>query len=59
MIAVDWSHNKGLTVYDGKKLSVVDRKAFTKRLERTPEARYKNNTIEGGRVLGKSRPGLN
>ncbi len=32
MIAIDWSHNKGLTVYNGKKLSVIDRKAFLKKL---------------------------
>jgi len=32
MIAVDWSHIKGLTIYDGKKLSVIDRKAFLKKL---------------------------
>ena len=32
MIAVDWSHNKGLTIYDGKKLSVIDKKAFLKTL---------------------------
>lgn len=32
MIAIDWSHNKGLTIYDGKKASVVDRKALLKKL---------------------------
>lgn len=32
MIAVDWSHNKGLTIYDGKKVSVLDRKTLLKKL---------------------------
>lgn len=32
MIAIDWSHNKGLTIYNGKKASVIDRKAFLKKL---------------------------
>lgn len=32
IIAVDWSHIKGLTIYDGKKVSVVDRKALLKKL---------------------------
>lgn len=32
MIAIDWSHTKGLTIYDGKKASVIDRKALLKRL---------------------------
>ena len=32
MIAIDWSHTKGLSIYDGKKVSVLDRKALLKRL---------------------------
>ncbi len=32
MIAVDWSHTKGLTTYDGKKTVAVERKTFLKRL---------------------------
>lgn len=32
MIAIDWSHTKGLTIYDGKKVAVVDRKALLKKL---------------------------
>lgn len=31
-IAVDWSHIKGLTIYNGKKVSVVDRKGLLKKL---------------------------
>lgn len=34
MIAVDWSHTKGLTTYDGKKLQTEDRKALINRLKR-------------------------
>jgi len=33
MIAVDWSHTKGLVTYDGKKLRTEDRKALIKRLQ--------------------------
>jgi len=33
MIAVDWSHTKGLTTYDGKKLKTEDRKALIRRLQ--------------------------
>ncbi len=32
MIAVDWSHRKGLTTYDGKKLRVEDTRNFITRL---------------------------
>ena len=32
MLAIDWSHTKGLTTYDGKKLLTIDRKALLKRL---------------------------
>jgi hypothetical protein len=32
MIAVDWSHRKGLMTYDGKKLRVEDTKSFITRL---------------------------
>lgn len=32
MLAIDWSHTKGLTIYDGKKLSVVDRRSLLKKL---------------------------
>jgi hypothetical protein len=35
MIAVDWSHTKELTTYDGDKLRVEDRKALLKRLAKT------------------------
>jgi hypothetical protein len=33
-IAVDWSHTKGFTTYDGKKVSVEDRKSLLERLKR-------------------------
>ncbi len=47
MIAVDWSHRKGLTTYDGKKLRVEDTKSFITRLstvkrERADKAAYKS-----------------
>lgn len=32
MIAVDWSHTKGLTIYNGKKVAILDRKALLKKL---------------------------
>lgn len=32
MIAIDWSHTKGLMIYDGKKALTIDRKALLKRL---------------------------
>ena len=32
IVAVDWSHTRGLVTYDGKKTSVVDRRALLKRL---------------------------
>lgn len=30
MLAIDWSHTKGLTVYDGKKVSIIDRRSLLK-----------------------------
>lgn len=33
MIAVDWSHTKGLATYDGKKVKIEDRRAFLKRIK--------------------------
>lgn len=33
-IAVDWSHTKGLTTYDGKKVRVEDRKSLLQRLKK-------------------------
>lgn len=33
MIAIDWSHTKGLTIYNGERVSIIDRKALLKRLE--------------------------
>jgi len=30
MLAIDWSHTKNLTVYDGKKVSVIDRRSLLK-----------------------------
>ena len=32
MLAIDWSFTKGLTIFDGKKTAVVDRKSLLKRL---------------------------
>lgn len=32
MIAIDWSHIKDLTIYNGKKVSILNRKALLKRL---------------------------
>lgn len=32
MIAVDWSHTKGLVTFDGKKLRIEDKKSLVKRL---------------------------
>ena len=32
MIAIDWSHTKGLATFDGKKLRIEDKKALVKRL---------------------------
>jgi len=32
MITIDWSHTKGLTIFNGKRVSLVDRKALLKRL---------------------------
>ncbi|MBA7699346.1 hypothetical protein ES703_108041 [subsurface metagenome] len=32
MIAIDWSHTKGFTAYDGTRVSVLDKKALLKRL---------------------------
>ena len=32
MLAIDWSHTKGLTIFDGKKAVVVDRKSLLKKL---------------------------
>jgi len=34
MLAIDWSHTKGLTTYDGKKLQIEDKKALIKRLNK-------------------------
>jgi hypothetical protein len=33
-IAVDWSHTKGLTTYDGKKVRVEDKRSLLKRLKK-------------------------
>lgn len=33
-IAVDWSHTKGLTTYDGKKVSIEDRRSLLQRLKK-------------------------
>lgn len=33
MLAIDWSHTKGLTIYDGKKCKVETRKSLLKRLK--------------------------
>jgi len=33
MIAVDWSHTKNLTTYDGKKIRIEDRKSLIERLK--------------------------
>ncbi|GAJ22349.1 unnamed protein product, partial [marine sediment metagenome] len=30
MIAIDWSHTKGFTVYDGKRIKRVDRATLLK-----------------------------
>lgn len=30
--AIDWSHKKGLAIYDGKKSAIIDRKSLLKRL---------------------------
>lgn len=32
ILAIDWSHAKGLTIYDGKKTSIIDRKTLLKKL---------------------------
>lgn len=32
MLAIDWSHTKGLTIYNGKKTSMIDRRALLKKL---------------------------
>lgn len=32
MITIDWSHTKGLAIYDGEKASVIDRRSLLKRL---------------------------
>ena len=32
MIAIDWSHTKGLVVYNGRKLEILDRRVIAKRL---------------------------
>lgn len=34
MIAIDWSHTKGLITYDGKKLRAEDRKSLIKRISK-------------------------
>ena len=45
MIAVDWSHTKGLTVYDGKRVSVVDRKSLLKKLAGESIPVFKSNIL--------------
>lgn len=37
MIAVDWSHTKGLVTYDGNKLRTEDKKSLIKRLQKKSE----------------------
>jgi hypothetical protein len=34
MIAIDWSHTKGLATFDGKKLRIEDKKSLVKRLSK-------------------------
>jgi len=34
MLAVDWSHTKGLVTFDGKKLRIEDKKSLIKRLQK-------------------------
>jgi hypothetical protein len=50
VIAVDWSHTKGLITYDGKKLRTEDRKALTKRLQthslREKDGEESNKTVQ-------------
>lgn len=45
MIAIDWSHTKDLTTYDGKKVRVEDKKALLKRLKSILHAESKGSVI--------------
>lgn len=47
MIAIDWSHTKGLTIYNGNKPSIINRKALLKRLEE-PKTKFNMVILEQG-----------
>lgn len=46
MIAVDWSHTKDLTTYDGKKVRIEDKKALLKRITKGES----NHSLESRKV---------
>lgn len=43
MIAIDWSHTKGFSTYDGRRVSVLNRKALLKKLARESMRSVKSN----------------
>jgi len=45
-IAIDWSHTKGLTTFDGKKLRVEDRKSLLKRLHNSKDGEESSNDFQ-------------
>lgn len=68
MIAVDWSHTKGLTIYNGKKVATSDRKSLLKKLagesKQTLKSKATVNPVSDGAdkestVLIKSLSGFN
>lgn len=54
MEAIDWSHTKNLTVYDGRKASIIDRKALLKRL-----AGESTSIIKSISKIQPASPGVN
>lgn len=44
-IAVDWSHTKGLTTYDGKKVRVEDRRSLLQRLKKLGKRGQESNLL--------------
>jgi len=49
--AIDWSHTKGLTTFDGKKLRVEDRKSLLKRLHGSKDGEESNKEVKSIGIL--------
>jgi len=59
--AIDWSHTKGLTIYDGKKLLILDRRALLKRLAGESKLALKSRLVvnpASNGTEGESRAGV-